>query len=361
MSTTIFQGRLCATAESKHPLQTNVTFILTDFQPNKNKQAIPRSEADNIIRTAIGMPVKIRYDGVKADGHRNAQPIGPITRAWIDSDNGAEVIMAEAALWNSEFAEVDAYLKSAHAENESVGTSWEIFYTKSTKDDTGIEWLEDTIVAASAIVKDPAYGKSRTRMLAVAEENEDMHKAESATSDEVMGVIENLQELLSVLNDFWYELFEQERTEEKIVNADNVLEKTRVLLDEWKTKKLGYAETSQKLATAETETTTLRAENSDLKAFKNTTEQNQLFATRKQALASFMSAEDIDTRRASILAMNDTAFTNYTADLELVARKAGKSVATAETKDTVKVPDLIGNGMQFQITDLAIALKNASK
>lgn len=38
-------GYIRAIADSSHPLQTGLSLILTDFEPNKNNQGVPLSEA----------------------------------------------------------------------------------------------------------------------------------------------------------------------------------------------------------------------------------------------------------------------------------------------------------------------------
>jgi hypothetical protein len=150
-----------------HPLQTRISFVLTDFEPNINKQAVPRSEAENIIATAKGMPIKINFNGISEGGHNRAVPVGPIMDARLETIEDREVIMAEAVLWKDEFEEIDDYLKSSTAESKRVGTSWELYYRESEEID-GIEWLRGIVMAGTAIVKDPAY-QGRTPILAVAE------------------------------------------------------------------------------------------------------------------------------------------------------------------------------------------------
>ncbi len=173
-NTAEFTGYVYAVADVSqaeiHPLQTRISFVLTDFQPNVNKQAVPRSEAANIIATAKHMPVKINFNGMSEGGHSRATPIGPILDARLETIEDREVIIADAVLWRNEYDEIDEYLKSSTAENKRVGTSWELYYKRSEEID-GVEWLHDIVMAGTAIVKDPAYG-DRTPILAVAENME---------------------------------------------------------------------------------------------------------------------------------------------------------------------------------------------
>lgn len=163
-------GFIRAVADQSHPLQTRLSLILTDFEPNRNKQAIPRAEAENILRTAVNSPLKINFDGTEYYGHKGATPIGTIVEPVMGSDNGREVILAEAIVWNDINPEVDEHIKLAFA--EGVGTSWEIYFDeeKSTTDNNGVEWLGGCVFAGTCIVDTPAYGPNRTRLLAIAEE-----------------------------------------------------------------------------------------------------------------------------------------------------------------------------------------------
>jgi hypothetical protein len=191
-----FNGYVYAVAntaeQNGHPLQTKISFVLTDFQPNINKQAVPKSEADNIIATAIGMPVKINFNGLSEGGHTRAVPVGPITSAKLDTIEDRDVILADAILWKHEYEEIDDYLKSSTAENKRVGTSWELYY-KESEDVDGIEWLHGIVMAGTAIVKDPAYG-DRTPILAIAEMSmEDKIKLLEMQNEELRLMLEGLR------------------------------------------------------------------------------------------------------------------------------------------------------------------------
>lgn len=168
-----------------NPLQTYVSLILTDFLPNKNRQAIPRSEAENLIRSSVNMPLMINFDGEDYYGHAGAIPIGPITSAYIDTVDGNEVIKAEAIIWADQFPEVSDHLKSLFA--QGIGTSWEIYYGDSYKDTAEVEWLQDCIFSNTCVVDTPAYGPERTRVLAIAEHmSKQTAKSESVSTPQWM-------------------------------------------------------------------------------------------------------------------------------------------------------------------------------
>lgn len=162
--------------QANNPLQTRVSLVFTDFEPNVNKQAVPLSEKENIIRSALNMPLKIMFDGEQYHKHAGAIPIGPIVNVYEDDYNGRRVIKGEAVIWDDEYKEISDHLKSLF--DKGVSTSWEIYYSESSVDESGVEWLHDCIVANTCIVNTPAYGPERTRILAIAEQIEqDSNKA----------------------------------------------------------------------------------------------------------------------------------------------------------------------------------------
>lgn len=162
--------------QANNPLQTRVSLVFTDFEPNVNKQAVPLSEKENIIRSALNMPLKIMFDGEQYHKHAGAIPIGPIVNVYEDDYNGRRVIKGEAVIWDDEYKEISDHLKSLF--DKGVSTSWEIYYSESSVDESGVEWLHDCIVANTCIVNTPAYGSERTRILAIAEQIEqDNNKA----------------------------------------------------------------------------------------------------------------------------------------------------------------------------------------
>ena len=152
---------------ANNPLQSRVTIILTDFEPNLNNQGIPQTEKYNIMQSALNMPLKINFDGEEFYGHSGAIPLGPIVKVWEDEYNGREVIKGEAVIWTEHYKEVADHIKALF--DIGVGTSWEIYYANSTVDDNGVEWLNDCVFAGTCVVDTPAYGPERTRILAIAQ------------------------------------------------------------------------------------------------------------------------------------------------------------------------------------------------
>lgn len=159
-------------SEVENPFVKEVELILTDFEPNKNGEGIPRTEAENIIKTAVNTPLKISAyvtDTVSFyGGHEAAHPIGAITEAFLDTVDGREVVKAKAFVWKQEFPGIYNLLKAQYGASTFIGTSWELYYTEVDERE-GTRWLKNVTFAGTCIVDTPAYG-NRTPLLSVAEE-----------------------------------------------------------------------------------------------------------------------------------------------------------------------------------------------
>lgn len=150
-----------------HPFITKAKFILADDKPNANGQAIRVEEFPGIIASAIGMPVKMNFNGVGVANHGGSVPIGHIQEIQhVQAENGTNQLVATAMLWNDEYPEEVDFLKTSFAEGKAPGISYEMGYKDSDTID-GVQWLKKVITLAATFVKDPAYG-SRTHLLALA-------------------------------------------------------------------------------------------------------------------------------------------------------------------------------------------------
>jgi len=315
MNQTTFQrSSLVAFAETANPFQTLVQFILTDFLPNKNRQGIPQEEAERVMQTALGMPMKIN---LQEGGHTQATPIGPIQRTWLGADQGNDVIYAEAILWNNEYPEVDTYLKTAYAEKRTVGTSWEVKYEYGDVQD-GIEWLQHVVCLGTAIVDNPAYGTMRTRMLAVAEQKD---------MEELQQKFEELQQLLAA------------KEAELLTFAENV------------------QALEAQVQAAQQQITETETANASLKDQIAQAEAAIQFQARVAQVQTFFSDEEVTRKRDFFLGMNDDAFAEYVQDLQKAAQKAGSAVAEV-TDSAVRVPNLITKPASVGASDIVDYLRS---
>jgi hypothetical protein len=337
-------GYIRATADKTHPLQTRLSLIITDFEPNSNKQGIPKSEADNIIRYAISSPLKINFDGLDYHGHKNAIPIGPITSAFASNDNGRDVIAGEAVVWNDIYEDVADHLKVAFA--EGLGTSWEIYY-KAT----------------------PAYGPNRTRVLAIAEKleehadesNERLRMANETTTDNVDvdvqqtvadDAVNTLREDISsamnllgtIYEGFYSMLDETYELEQNLATNDMgaVAEQFTKLVAGIQKR---FESLRDKASTAETELTQLKDRIDAEKSAKEFAEKK----TRRLQALSEVGIEPSEDRQAFYLDMSEDIFTAYVDDLKSVRSRFSSS----EHKEII--PDPVVSNSTVTITTQELA------
>jgi len=316
----VFSGTLRAVASETHPAQQILNFVFTDYKPNKNKQGVPKEEAQNIIATASHMPVKINFQSRKPKGHLGAIPIGPIVSLREEEDR----IVGEAVVWRDEMPDVAAYLEKASAEDNGVQFSWELYYKNSDIDADGVQWLRDIVTGGITIVDTPAY-QGRTPLLALAEEN---------SMDELQKKVEELTTELAKLR------------------ADS----------EAKDKEI----TSLKSTVAELQGTkeTLDKEVAELRTFKSDTEKKQadaeLLGKRRKEMSEAgvdMGDETFKARSEMFLTMNDEAFKAYVDDLSTAAKTKR---AAASENDRVVIPDPVtgDNSSSRSAKDMAKALRS---
>lgn len=344
------QGFIRAVADQTHPLQTKLSLIITDFEPNGNKQGVPPSEAENILRTAIASPLKINFNGYDYAGHKDAVPIGPITSAFAAKDNGRDVIAGEAVIWNDIYEDVADHLKVAFA--EGIGTSWEIYFKDSEQDDNGVQWLKGCVFAGTCVVDTPAYGPNRTRVLAIAEklderaeiveknhmaELEQQTQAASTTQDteelrmdisQVLDVLGNMYNGLYTMLDETYDLEAQLTTNDMPSLAEQLGKLVASITKRFDTLK-------QQATTAEQALSEFKADIERANAEKAAAEK---LDARKTALAEVgieLSAE----REKFFVDMADELFTQYVDDLKAVKG----SNAKAEVKKPIIPEPIVSN------------------
>lgn len=170
-----------ATSDFKHPLLTVVKFIFADDRPNNNNQGIAYSDFEDIKKSAIDMPIKMKFLGeAGAGGHAGSVTIGHI-RAMHEVliEDNIHQLVGEGVLYSGEFPNEVKYLNDSYAEGKAPGTSWEVSYNDVEKDGP-ISWLKGVITRAATFVRNPAYG-TRTALLALASNTNDMTDAELST------------------------------------------------------------------------------------------------------------------------------------------------------------------------------------
>lgn len=154
-----------AEASTGNPNLGWLDFVLTDDKPNNKNQGLKADTFERLIATGLLMPLKVARGGIALD-HTGAEPLGAI--AFLDTRDNT--IIGKAALWKDERQADYEMLRTMAAEGENIDISWELLYTESELDDTGIEWITDPILTAATIVGCPAYG-GRTPVLTVASDD----------------------------------------------------------------------------------------------------------------------------------------------------------------------------------------------
>lgn len=157
------------------PSVTWAKFVLTDDEPNGNKQRIPVTEFDNIVTTGLHMPIKMA-EGIVAEGHDNSKPIGVISLLKKELTDAGNRIVALAALWSKERPQDVELLKELMATEEGVNVSWEVSFGDVEAGEGGSLDLRDIVLNAVTIVGRPAY-EGRTRFLALAAKARDWSTA----------------------------------------------------------------------------------------------------------------------------------------------------------------------------------------
>ena len=345
---TEFLGKVKAYASELNPLQTIVEFVLTDFEPNKNNQRIPKAEAENVINTAKNMPIKINFMNNKVSGHAFSVPIGTLSDVWLADD----AVMARSVIWKDEFPEVDNYLRSATSEGRDVCTSWEIMYESAIETD-GVTDLYGCLVAATTIVDNPAYG-NRTRILSIAESLNLM--------DELEQLRESFINIIYALDEMYAEAMQQEVQKTAIEDASRALERVKELFLQLQASK---AEAETKLQEAETtrdalkieledKLTALQSRVSELENEKAQAEQerakSEVLKTRVELLKEAgitLKDEQINERKARYLAMSEEQFQEYRDDLISLSR-------------SIKIPDTLHSGV-YGTSDIVKAFKEKGK
>ncbi len=329
-----------------HPLLTKIKFVFATDEGAKLatsraglKQGIKAEDFDEVIKTAINMPVKMLYLGrKKIGGHFGSVPIGHITGMTKEVIDGVNSLVAEAVLYTEEFPDEVHFLKEAFAAGEAPGISYEVRHNPTASlIENGVEWLKNLVTQAATIVKSPAYG-SRTAIMALA-------------SNKELTVDEFNKELLELMKP-----------------SSNNSEGGSSNMDE-KDKKI--ADLTQQLATASTEAQNLETELTTLRdQIKTLTEENsglkktalieaRLKAYTEAGLTLEADAEKADKKKNLLVDMSEEVFNTYIEDLK--AAKASKIKAEASRKGADFPRFATGAGEELNLTDLKSSLRAVAR
>jgi hypothetical protein len=333
--------------EFNHPLLTVAKFVFSDDKGNANKQGIKAEDFDDVIRTAIHMPVKMRYLGVSAGGHQASVPIGHIIKMEKDTIEDTNRLVASAVLYSDEFSEEVAFLKESFAKGEAPGISYEVLYLDSIEEN-GIQWLKKIFTKAATFVRSPAYGK-RTALLALA-------TRQDIDSEEF------LNDFVTMANE-WSGNESSEESEEDTQEGGKLMEeelqRLKAEAEAFKAEIEALKETNREVSEK------LEIANAEISK-KN---QEALVTAREKAFveAGFTleaDAEKAEKKRAFWLSLSEEAFEEYLADLK-AAKEATKIAAASKKEIKPELPKLAvasGNDkVEYTIEDLKAELREAAR
>jgi regulator of replication initiation timing len=316
-----------------------IKFILLDDQPNGNKQRVPQSEFDNIIRTGIHMPIKVS-EGQVSLGHKGSTPIGVIT----DLIKEGNKIKGLAALWETERGEDIKNLKQSFEAGIPLNLSWELDYTEKTLVENITDLLGVSLNAAT-FVGLPAYG-GRTPVVAMASKwsndyvetlpdssfifiNKDYRlcpyidkdgfidkESLSAYAQDTLAITIDGKTIgdeikVSIIEKARSLLIEEEHKLEELEKVQASLEEANTKLSELQTT---VDEKTVENTTLTSELAQLKTELEDLKTFKNSIENeklaNEKFASIKNLFSEAgITVDDIyfEERKETLMSMDETA------------------------------------------------------
>ena len=341
-----------------NPYQTIATFIFADDKPNMNKQGLPFSEFERVAKTAIGMPVKMRFTGdgfIQAEkdieNHDGSIPIGVIQSMEIKtiSDDYHQLI-AQAALWNDEYPEEITWLKKKFAEGKAPGLSYEINFNDFERDDENIQWIKDTYTGAATFVKTPAYG-TRTALIALASIQD-----KTVLEEGILAIAEKLTAK--------HEPKGGNRVDEKELEA--LKGERDTFKAEAASKQSEIENLNKSITDLGSEIETLKTENSNLK-------QAALVDSRlrEYSAAGFQleaEAEKADAKKSLFASFSDDQWTSYLADLTAIKAQAAaaapqpdnKGVAMASLRTTI-VPRPDNVDTSIDVSSLAQDLRGLAR
>lgn len=381
----------------KNPAVSWVKFVLTDDQPNANRQRVSQEEFDNLINTGIFMPLKMAQGSIKP-GHESSEPLGVITHL----KKSGNKIIGLATLWAKERKSDIALLKELSRQKKPIDISWEILYedSKLSEEFDGVSDLLNTSLKAATIVGNPAY-QGRTQILAMAaawskpylselsddsflvvKQNEDNKVRMFPYKDKDGKVnVDQLQLALSSIDETDLSPDEQKKAkkiakqllteansstiEENINTEDDKLDELEVL----QTK---VSELTTALANAEealqTKTTTLEEvlpQLEELRAYKESVEtvalNNEKFESIKKKFsdASIEKSDDYFTEHKDfLLSLDDKALDFTIQELVSFAESSANNKKT-ESNSSTRVPNL-QNNKSTNIKSLAEELRQIS-
>lgn len=301
-----------------------IKFILTDSEPNENKQRVPDTEFDNLIKTGINMPIKMAFGSIK-EGHEDSFPIGVITHLQKIKNR----IEGLAGLWYRERPDDIDYLKSEFEKGNTPQISWEIPYEDVEIDENGVENLRGITLRAATIVGMPAYA-GRTPVFAMA--SEDKEKEDKTSMEELTVLKEKLAE-----------------AEAKIAELGKTADETAVKIKEYETL----------LGEKEAELSTLREFKAAVDAEAERLEKLESIKTKFTEANISKSDEYFEENEEKLLSLDENSLDFLIQ--ELVAFASNSEEEDEDAEASVKVPNIKSKDKNLSSKELAEELRKRFK
>lgn len=305
-----------ASSDFKHPFLTMIRFIFADDKPNANNQGIRYEDFEDIKRTAIDMPIKMKYMGQYGlGGHTGAVSIGHIRSVSEETlEDNSHRLIAEGVLYASEFPDEVEFIREMHAEGKPPGISWEVSYKDEEKDGP-ISWLKGIVTRAATFVRNPAYG-ARTALLALASNKE-------MTDEEL---VKELSAIAQELGPKTEDKGGSNKVEEELNKIKSELEDR---VKEIETLNAAKAELEAKVTAQEEVINTFK---------KSTLISERTAKVQAAGLKLESDTEKLAQKQEFWAAMSEEAFAEYIDDLTSVMASVAPKTAAASVSPTVGLP-----------------------
>lgn len=309
------------------------------------QQGIEAEDFDEVIKTAIHMPVKMNLLGESVGSHTGSYVIGHIKKMTKQqTSDGTNQLIADAVLYKDEYPEEVQFLKDKYDIGDAPGVSYELAYAGSVVKN-GVQWLKDLVTCAATFVRSPAYGK-RTALLALA----------SAKDEDFVHTMKTL-------------IAQADSSTEPIIpsnkggNTVDELEKAIAEVERFK------AEAATKTAEISTLTEQITAKDQEINTLTSTVATLQKEKTIESRIRKFTEAgftleadaEKAEKKQNFWLSLSDEAFEEYISDMVSAAKAAKESVpsggvALASLRTAalpkLEVPADSTNGLSFRFRDI---------
>lgn len=301
--------------------------VITDDLPNANKQRVPETEFDNLIKTGTLSPVKMEYG--KPTDHKDAmgKPIGTIAQIVKETNK----LIALLALWKKERPTDVAMLKDMYTKNVPPQVSWEISYAESEyKDD--IEDLKGAVLTGLTVVENPAY-TGRTAFVAMSS-----LKSDEWTHESVDELLNNLFSVAEPQEKEWL----LDNLKKRLLESNSSLE-DNMTLEELQAK---YDQLETEHTQLKQELQTKQAELDVLKSYKETVEAEKAKAEKESKIRTKFKEANVE-KDETYFNENMPKFLEMSDELldfivqEFVAFSQKKTDATNRNP---KVPPVTGTG-----------------